>query len=127
MGLLKYTRYIKDMKSEGIPSAVTDEYKRGWYDGYQEGLKLKPPTTVIPTTPFPYRNAAGQSCIVCGIPFQIAMDYVCSNFSCPNKLSVTCSSDTTAIKNSTLNSMADNNMTMLKADMFGTIKSEDLK
>jgi hypothetical protein len=115
------------MKSEGIPSVESDEYKRGWYDGYQEALKQKPPTTVIPTIPFPYRTAYAQHCTVCGINFEHANQYVCSNFNCPNKLTVTCSADTTSIKNSTLNSMADNNMTMLTPDMIGKIKSEDLK
>jgi hypothetical protein len=105
----------------------SNEYKRGWFDGYQEALKQKPPTTVVPTIPFPYRNAAGQSCIVCGIPFQNAMNYVCSNFSCPNKLSVTCSADTTSIKNSTLNSISDNNMSSLKPEMISTIKITGLK
>jgi hypothetical protein len=101
----------------------SNEYKRGWYDGYQEALKQKPPTTVVPTIPFPYRNAAGMCCTVCGIKFEHANQYVCSNFSCPNKLTVTCSTDTTAIKNSTLNSMADNNMTMLQPAMITTLKT----
>ena len=127
MVLFKYMRYIKDMKSEGIPSAVTDEYKRGWFDGYQEAMKQKPPTTVVPTIPFPYRNAFAQHCTVCGINFENANQYVCSNFNCPNKLSVTCSTDTTSIKDTTLNTIADNNMSMLNASMVGTIKSEDLK
>jgi hypothetical protein len=105
----------------------SNEYKRGWFDGYQEALKQKPPTTVIPTTPFPYRNAFAQHCTVCGINFEHANQYVCSNFSCPNKLSVTCSADTTAIKNSTLNSISDNNMSSLKPEMISTIKITGLK
>jgi hypothetical protein len=113
-------------KKEGIPSAVSDEYKRGWYDGYQEALKQKPPTTVIPTIPFPYKTAFAQHCTVCGINFEHANQYVCSNFSCPNKLTVTCSTDT-AIKDTTLKTMADNNMSMMKPEMMATISAESIK
>ena len=95
----------------------SEDYKAGWYDGYQEARKGIPPTTTIPTIPFPYRTAYTQHCTVCGINFEHANQYVCSNFNCPNKLSVTCSTDT-----STLNSMADNNMSMLNPEMIKPIK-----
>ena len=95
----------------------SEDYKAGWYDGYQEARKGIPPTTTIPTIPFPYRTAYAQHCTVCGINFEHANQYVCSNFNCPNKLSVTCSANT-----STLNSMADNNMSMLNPEMIKPIK-----
>lgn len=69
----------------------SEDYKAGFYDGYQESRKNLLPTTTIPTIPFPYKTAYAQHCTVCGINFEHANYYVCSNFSCPNKLTVTCS------------------------------------
>ena len=105
----------------------SENYKAGWYDGYQEARKGVPPTTTIPTIPFPHKTAYAQHCTVCGIKFEHANQYVCSNYSCPNKLTVTCVSNTTAITNSTLNNMSDNNMSMLKPVVLGTIPASAIK
>ena len=49
-------------------SPVSDDYKKGWYDGYQAAQRQNPTIThpVIPTIAAPSLNTA---CRVCGIDF----------------------------------------------------------
>ena len=111
------------MKSKSIPSADSADYYRGFHDGFMAAKKQ--PTTVVPTVPFPV-NQGSMNCYVCGIKHENAMHYVCTNWNCPTKVTVTSQMNTT-ISNNTLNGISDNNMSMLNANMVGAIKSEDLK
>lgn len=67
-------------------SIESDDYKRGWYDGYQAAQKDQ--TKIYPPIPLPPINTPVMRCNVCGMEFKNAMGYVCNNPSCPTK--VTC-------------------------------------
>ena len=64
----------------------SDEYKRGWYDGYQAAKREQQ----INLPPLPYTPPISNNprCMVCGMEFKNAMGYVCYNPNCPTK--VTC-------------------------------------
>lgn len=83
----------------------SDDYKAGWYDGYQEAMKAQDypkiyPTITSPiktedimwpdrlpsTSPFP--PTMTTSCNTCGIKMNGAWGYVCNHPNCPTK--VTC-------------------------------------
>jgi len=73
---------------------ISDDYKKGWYDGYQQAKKeVKTPTQNIngPTVSYPPHN----SCSVCGL---IHGNYVCAMNNCPRNIrssvSVTTAKDT---------------------------------
>ena len=58
---------------------ISDEYKKGWYDGYQQAKKeMSTPTQNIngPT----YRES---SCSVCG---KLRENYVCAISNCPRNI-----------------------------------------
>ena len=65
---------------------VSDEYKKGWYDGYQ-AAKMGQPMINYPAIPMP-SHTQPSICNTCGMTFMGAMGWVCSNPSCPTK--VTC-------------------------------------
>jgi len=85
----------------------SDEYKRGWYDGYQAAKEdktkiyqtqpLGPAKTMdiqwpdrIPTTmPFP-PNHYSNVCTLCKIDLNKATHYVCSHPNCTSQIKVTC-------------------------------------
>ena len=91
-------------KKEGIPSAVSDDYKRCWYVGYQAAQQDS--TRIYPTQPFPARTEdimwpdrypttspfpptmTTNRCNTCGIEMKGAWGYVCHHPKCPTK--VTC-------------------------------------
>ena len=78
----------------------SDEYKKGWFDGYQAAMKdtkRNPVPSYIPdnnmsTTPYP-PNMIQTSCSVCGISWAStdgsvkSYGYVCSNSKCPSRIS----------------------------------------
>lgn len=73
-------------RSAGIPSAVSDDYKKGWYDGYHAAQRENPTIThpVIPTIAAPSLSTA---CGVCGINFGAGpMGFVCNNDKCPSRI-----------------------------------------
>ena len=63
----------------------SDDYKRGWYDGYQAGQKdsFRPPVT-YPAIPVPVMNSI---CGTCGIDFgNKTWGYVCNHPNCPSRI-----------------------------------------
>lgn len=61
----------------------SDDYKRGWYDGYQ-AAKKEQSTVNIPTIAAPSLSTA---CKICGIDFGSGpMGYVCNHPKCPVKI-----------------------------------------
>ena len=63
----------------------SDDYKRGWYDGYQAAQKQNPTITQPPSL-FP-RPKGTHACHVCGIDFgDKAWRYVCYVDKCPTKV-----------------------------------------
>ena len=63
----------------------SDDYKRGWYDGYQAAQKQNPTITQPPSL-FP-RPKGTHACHVCGIDFgDKAWGYVCYVDKCPTKV-----------------------------------------
>jgi hypothetical protein len=65
----------------------SDDYKKGWYDGYQAAKKeqgINIPSIPPLTTP----KIADNRCSVCGINFgNGAWGYVCTNSKCPTGFS----------------------------------------
>lgn len=66
----------------------SDDYKRGWYDGYQaakkEANQISPYNIPVTTPP-----VSSSRCKTCGIDFGTgAWGYVCNHAKCPTK--VTC-------------------------------------
>ena len=81
----------------------SEDYKRGWYDGYAEAKKaqdypkLYPPQplytkTYNPPTTGPIPPTMYDRCSVCGNNSKTAMGLVCYNAGCPTK--VTCTTST---------------------------------
>ena len=70
----------------------SDDYKAGWYDGYQEAMKDRDNTKIYPS-PYEYIPAIKSSgCPVCRIDFSKgAWGYVCHHPNCPTR--VTCSTN----------------------------------
>lgn len=66
----------------------SDDYKRGWYDGYQAAKREQ--SVNIPTTPFIPPLQSSNACKTCGMIFNGAMGYVCYHPNCPSKVTVTC-------------------------------------
>lgn len=64
-------------KTKTKESEFSDDYKRGWFDGYNAGQKNNNSITVEPL----YRHNIG--CSRCGINFDGTMGYVCPNLGCP--------------------------------------------
>ena len=68
----------------------SEDYKRGWYDGYHEAKKeLR--NNEFPATPSPvlWPNDRAVGCAVCGMCFGSgAWGYVCSLPNCPNRITV---------------------------------------
>ena len=66
---------------------TNDDYKRGYREGYQDGVEyarelygsLLPIAPVLPTV-------VPNRCNVCGITFEGAMGYVCTNPRCPTRV-----------------------------------------
>jgi hypothetical protein len=66
----------------------SDDYKRGWYDGYQAGQKDSTRNNItypaIPVTP---SIRASNRCNTCGIDFgDKTWGYVCNHPNCPSKI-----------------------------------------
>jgi hypothetical protein len=67
-----------------------DDYKRGYREGYQDGLDaarelygpLLPVAPVMPKVP-------ERCCIICGIDFSKSMGYICYNTVCPRMTRIT--------------------------------------
>jgi hypothetical protein len=60
---------------------MNDEYKRGWYDGFQAAKAphaIPPNLTGAPTMPV--------KCAKCGMTFQGVTGYYCSDTECPTFL-----------------------------------------
>lgn len=80
---------------------MSDDFKEGYQQGFQDGYNLGKKGWQQPTVPNPFTDIpkegwkAKQSCIVCGMSFvdtmgrPIAMGYVCPHNHCPSK--ITCS------------------------------------
>ena len=80
---------------------TTNEYKQGWYDGYQAAKNeikfypTKPEPAIVPTISYT------KSCGTCGMSFTNpdgslkSMGYVCSKNNCPSKIS--CSLGTVSV------------------------------
>jgi len=67
----------------------SDEYKRGWYDGYQAAKREQPPINypAIPMPSFPMPSYIPTNrCNTCGIEFKGAMGYVCNHPNCPTRI-----------------------------------------
>jgi hypothetical protein len=65
----------------------SDDYKRGYRQGYQDGLDAArilydPYMPVAPVLP----NALNKTCKTCGIKLDRAMGYVCYHPECPSKI-----------------------------------------
>lgn len=61
----------------------TDDYKRGWYDGYQAAKKEQ--QINYPAIPLPNVNSIPNRCSVCGIEWGSgAWGYVCTYPKCPS-------------------------------------------
>ena len=72
----------------------SDDYKRGWYDGYQAAKKEQPPIN-YPVIPMPSFSTA---CRVCGIDFGAGpMGYVCNHINCPTRITALGAQTTGAI------------------------------
>jgi len=89
----------------------SDDYKRGFYDGYQAAKKAQDYPKIYPTQPLPAKTedimwpdrlpttspfpptmpVVYQACGVCGIGGDInkAMGYVCNNPQCPTRVTCT--------------------------------------
>ena len=68
------------------PIVKSDEYKRGWYDGFQAAKAphaVPPPSlTGAPTIP------PSVKCNKCGMTFQGVTGYYCADIDCPTFLKV---------------------------------------
>lgn len=66
----------------------SDDYKRGWYDGYQAAQRQNPTITQPPITmPITVPNTR---CIHCGIEFGTGpWGYVCHHPNCPTRITAT--------------------------------------
>lgn len=62
----------------------SDDYKRGWFDGYQ-AAKQQPPNPSLP----PPMAMPSTGCYLCGLEFKGAMGYVCPNQRCPVQPKIT--------------------------------------
>lgn len=69
---------------------VSDEYKRGWYDGYQAAQKDSNKVRVVgPAYTLPPVGTTNTRCSTCGIDIgNKTWGYVCYHPKCPSK--VTC-------------------------------------
>ena len=85
---------------------ISDDYKKGWYDGYhaKNDIKFYPANTTptlnhwdvynIPATVISGMTTVQKKCSVCGIEFTNpngslkTLGYVCSNNKCPSKIVV---------------------------------------
>lgn len=59
----------------------SDDYKKGWFDGYQAGrnsLSFQP-VTPLPVVPGVFNKICGK----CGINWERPMGYVCPHSGCP--------------------------------------------
>jgi hypothetical protein len=66
----------------------SDDYKRGWYDGYQAAQRHNPTITQPPITVPTIK--VSNVCNVCGIDFgNKAWGYVCYNDKCPTRITAT--------------------------------------
>ena len=72
------TKKLTKTKTKTKDQEITDDYKRGWYDGFQAGQLV--PGSPIDIKP-PYKHSIG--CSRCGINFDGTMGYVCPNLGCP--------------------------------------------
>lgn len=64
-------------KSNG-DTVASDDYKKGWYDGFQAGQLISTtPSNIIPL----YKQSIG--CSRCGVNFDGTIGYVCPNLGCP--------------------------------------------
>ena len=69
----------------------SDDYKRGWYDGYH-AAKKEQRNDEFPTVPppMPSTNKYSGICSVCGMDFTKSIfGYVCPNYNCPIKVTCT--------------------------------------
>lgn len=67
----------------------SDDYKRGWYDGYQAAQRQNPTITQPPiTVPTIKVQPANYVCSVCGIDFGTnkTWGYVCNFNGCPSRI-----------------------------------------
>jgi hypothetical protein len=79
---MKATAYYTTGASGGSGTKViSDEYKNGWYDGYQAAQRDLTNTQhyISPIKP--------GICKACGLDLSKATGYVCNLSSCPTKLS----------------------------------------
>ena len=71
--------------------SVSDDYKRGWYDGYNAKNKPQTPPWEQPYMPalptdlpgFPGPGVTGVTCSKCGMVWKISMAYSCPHINCP--------------------------------------------
>ena len=71
---------------------MSEEYKRGYGDGFQAGFKMAEKFYQIKypeyaPNPFTYKNQDSNRCSVCGFTFEQGKiyGYVCGNVKCPSK------------------------------------------
>ncbi len=64
------------------PIVKSDEYKRGWYDGFQASLKQNPPDiSKLPIGPGLVEQRV--VCQKCNMVWEGVMGYVCHRIDCP--------------------------------------------
>lgn len=61
----------------------SDNYKAGWYDGFQAASQALKPPTVVPTVTYDTHK-----CMVCGRGHQNGMAVICSIYNCPHTVKV---------------------------------------
>jgi len=68
----------------------SDDYKKGWYDGYQAAEKKTIPIPMIPLNPYKSLGPTAPSpiytyrCSRCNIDFNINSLYCCTRSDCPS-------------------------------------------
>lgn len=70
-----------------MSSDESDDYKRGWHDGYKAA---KPQTPVWPD--YPNRDSITRgaiTCAKCGMKFEGVVSYYCTKMDCPTFLKAT--------------------------------------
>ena len=72
----------------------SDDYKRGWYDGYQAAQRQNPTITQPPITMPEFKP--NSRCIGCGMDLKYITHYVCNSAGCPSRVS--CSTGETTFK-----------------------------
>lgn len=64
----------------------SDDYKKGWFDGYQAGKAVSWPLSPADVTGQPLKSTKNLACKTCDMSFEKIMMYSCPRSDCPSRV-----------------------------------------